>query len=123
MEKYLTALWIYLGVVNIVLFILMGVDKVKAIKGSRRIPEATLFLLAIIGGGLGGMVKIEQLTQKLNEFISAFNSHTHEIPTGVVAVAGSATAQSNPAPVMVPAITSQHPSVAVSDYEDEKVKH
>ena len=51
------------------------------------------------------------------------NSHTHEIPTGVVAVAGSATAQSNPAPVMVPAITSQHPSVAVSDYEDEKVKH
>ena len=42
------------------------------------------------------MVKIEQLTQKLNEFISAFNSHTHEIPTGVVAVAGSATAQSNP---------------------------
>ena len=54
MEKYLTALWIYLGVVNIVLFILMGVDKVKAIKGSRRIPEATLFLLALIGGGLGG---------------------------------------------------------------------
>ena len=54
MEKYLTALWIYLAVVNIALFILMGVDKVKAIKGSRRIPEATLFLLAIIGGGLGG---------------------------------------------------------------------
>lgn len=79
--------------------------------------------VVINGGGLGGMVKIEQLTQKLNEFISAFNSHTHEIPTGVVAVAGSATAQSNPAPVMVPAITSQHPSVAVSDYEDEKVKH
>ena len=45
MEKYLTALWIYLAVVNIALFILMGVDKVKAIKGSRRIPEATLFLL------------------------------------------------------------------------------
>ena len=40
--------------VNIALFILMGVDKVKAIKGSRRIPEATLFLLALIGGGLGG---------------------------------------------------------------------
>ena len=54
MEKYLTALWIYLAVVNIALFILMGVDKVKAIKGSRRIPEATLFLLALIGGGLGG---------------------------------------------------------------------
>ena len=69
------------------------------------------------------MVKIEQLTQKLNDFIAAFNSHTHEIPTGSVAVTGSATAQANPAPVAVPAITSQHPSVAVSDYEDEKVKH
>ena len=46
--------------------------------------------VVINGGGLGGMVKIEQLTQKLNEFISAFNSHTHEIPTGVVAVAGAA---------------------------------
>ena len=56
MEKYLTALWIYLAVVNIALFILMGVDKVKAIKGSRRIPEATLFLLALLGGGLGGSV-------------------------------------------------------------------
>ena len=42
------------------------------------------------------MVKIEQLTQKLNEFYLGVNSHTHEIPTGVVAVAGSATAQSNP---------------------------
>ncbi len=70
-----------------------------------------------INSGVGSMVKIEQLTQKLNEFISAFNSHTHEIPTGVVAVAGSATAQSNPAPVMVSPITSQHPSVAVSDEE------
>ena len=69
------------------------------------------------------MVKIEQLTQKLNDFITAFNSHTHEIPTGAVAVAGSATAQSNPAPVVVPAITSQHPGVAVSDYEDGKEKH
>lgn len=79
--------------------------------------------VVINGGGLGGMVKIEQLTQKLNDFIAAFNSHTHEIPTGAVAVTGSATAQANPAPVAVPAITSQHPSVAVSDYEDEKVKH
>lgn len=79
--------------------------------------------IVINGGDLGGMVNIGQLTQKINEFISAFNSHTHEIPMGAVAVAGSATAQSNPAPVAVPAITSRHPGVAVSDYEDGKIKH
>lgn len=77
----------------------------------------------INGGGLGGMVKIQELTQKLNDFITAFNSHTHELPTGIVTVTGSATAQSNPAPVVVPAITAQHPGVSVADYEDEKVKH
>lgn len=77
----------------------------------------------INGGGLGGMVKIQELTQKLNDFITAFNNHTHELPTGAVAVTGSATAQANPAPVMVPAISSPHSSVSVSDYEDEKVKH
>lgn len=79
--------------------------------------------VVINGGNLGGMVKIQELTQKLNEFITAFNSHTHELPTGAVAVTGSATAQANPAPVVVPAITSQHKAVAVSDYEDAKVKH
>lgn len=77
----------------------------------------------INGGGLGGMVKIQELTQKLNDFIVAFNNHTHELPTGSVAVTGSATAQSNPVPVIVPAITEQHPGVSVADYEDEKVKH
>lgn len=52
--NYLTILWIYLALINCALFVLMGVDKVKAIKQVRRIPEATLFLLAFIGGGLGG---------------------------------------------------------------------
>lgn len=79
--------------------------------------------VVINGGDLGGMIKIEELTRKLNDFIVAFNSHTHELPIGSVSVAGSATAQSNPAPVVVPAITEQHPGVSAEDYEDEKVKH
>ena len=56
MENYINILWIYLAAVNIVLFILMGVDKFKSMKGAWRIPEATLFLFALIGGGLGGTV-------------------------------------------------------------------
>lgn len=78
----------------------------------------------VINGGVnGGMVKIQNLTKKLNEFITAFNSHTHELPTGAVAVTGSATAQANTAPVVVPPITSHHNTVTASDYEDEKVRH
>lgn len=75
------------------------------------------------GGNLGGVIKIQELTDKINALIDAFNNHTHEIPSGSVAVTGSATAQSNPTPVSVPAILSPHTKVQVSDYEDEKVKH
>lgn len=77
----------------------------------------------INGGSLGGVIKIQQLTDKINALIDAFNNHTHEIPSGSVAVTGSATAQANPAPVSVPAIMSPHTKVQVSDYENEKVKH
>jgi hypothetical protein len=79
--------------------------------------------VTINGGALGGLVKIEALTGKINDLIEAYNAHTHELPPGTVSVTGSPTAQANPAPVMVPAITSQHPAVSASDYEDEHVKH
>ncbi len=46
----------YLAAVNIILCALMGIDKALAKTRSRRIPEKTLFALAIIGGGLGGTV-------------------------------------------------------------------
>lgn len=53
-ETLIAALWYYFAAVNILLFILMGIDKYHAIKGSRRIPEKLLFLFAIIGGATGG---------------------------------------------------------------------
>lgn len=34
----------------------MGIDKHKAKAGSYRIPEATLFILALIGGSIGSTV-------------------------------------------------------------------
>ena len=46
----------YLAFVNLLLFVLMGVDKAKAKRGARRFPEATLFFLAVVGGSLGGML-------------------------------------------------------------------
>ena len=38
---------------SIVAFIAMGADKRKARKRKWRVPEATLFLFALLGGGLG----------------------------------------------------------------------
>lgn len=74
------------------------------------------------GGSLGGLVKVEELTNKLNELIEAFNNHTHTIPSAEVSVSGTASAQSNPDPITVPAITSKHTKVKRGDYENEKVK-
>ena len=46
----------YLAAMNLLLFVLMGADKAKAKRGSRRVPEATLFFLAVVGGSLGGLL-------------------------------------------------------------------
>ena len=54
----------YLAFVNFLLFVLMGVDKAKAKRGSRRVPEATLFFLAVVGGSLGGMLGMAAFRHK-----------------------------------------------------------
>ena len=46
----------YLAAVNILLCALMGTDKLLAKLQKRRIPEKTLFALAVLGGALGGTV-------------------------------------------------------------------
>ena len=45
----------YLVLVNLTGFCMMGIDKRKAIKGAFRIPEATLFIVALIGGSIGSI--------------------------------------------------------------------
>ena len=47
------ALLYYLIVINVVTFLIYGIDKWQAKKGKWRISEATLLLLAIIGGSIG----------------------------------------------------------------------
>ena len=58
------------------------------------------------GGKLGGLINIEPLTQKINELVQAFNTHTHQGfhgPTG---------------PPLKPA-----QQLNKSDYEDTTIKH
>ena len=62
--------------------------------------------ITINGGKLGGLINIEPLTQKLNELVQAFNSHTHQGahgPTG---------------PPLQPAQQLKR-----DDYEDTTIKH
>ena len=49
-------LYIYLIVINAAAFLLMLIDKVKAKKNLWRVPEATLFLVAAIGGSIGSLL-------------------------------------------------------------------
>ncbi|MEE0984318.1 MAG: DUF1294 domain-containing protein [Bacteroidaceae bacterium] len=43
----------YILGINVIAFLVYGIDKLKAKRGKWRIPEATLLLLAIIGGSIG----------------------------------------------------------------------
>lgn len=47
---------LYLAIINLTGFIMMGIDKRKARKRAWRIPEATLFVIALVGGSLGTTV-------------------------------------------------------------------
>ena len=49
----------YLAVINVITFIVYGIDKLKAKKGKWRITEATLLLLAIVGGIIGALCGIK----------------------------------------------------------------
>lgn len=51
----ITLLLIYLLIINFIGFAIMGIDKYKAKKRAFRIPEATLFIVAIIGGSIGSI--------------------------------------------------------------------
>ncbi|MBO4701198.1 MAG: DUF1294 domain-containing protein [Lachnospiraceae bacterium] len=55
MEDIWLILLIYLAAVNLFGLIIMGVDKSRAKRRKWRIPEATLFLVAIIGGSIGSI--------------------------------------------------------------------
>ena len=53
---------------NIIVMLTYGIDKVKAKRGTRRIREATLLLIAFLFGGIGamfGMILFNHKTSKI----------------------------------------------------------
>lgn len=49
---------------NIAGFATMGIDKSKAKRGAWRISEATLFLVAVLGGSLGSILGMQLFRHK-----------------------------------------------------------
>lgn len=89
------------------------VEKLQLIVGESQIVVTENDIL-MNGGTLGGLVKISELTAKLNEFINVFNTHSH-----IVATTGTAAAQSGTA---TPTQNIAQP-LNKTDYEDQAVKH
>lgn len=62
-------LWIYMIAINIGSFLVMRHDKSQAKKSRQRVPEKTLFILAVLGGALGiwgGMQVFRHKTKHLS---------------------------------------------------------
>lgn len=67
---------IYLVSINCISFIVMGVDKHKARKRAWRIPESTLFVLALIGGSLGSILGMHLFHHKTRHWYFLYGMPT-----------------------------------------------
>ena len=63
---------IYILAVNLLGFFIMGIDKQKARKRTFRIPEATLFTIAIIGGSIGSIIGMHLFRHKTKHWYFLF---------------------------------------------------
>ena len=64
MRTLLLILFLYLAVINIIGFALMGIDKKRAIRGAWRISESSLFLSALLGGSIGCILGMKLFRHK-----------------------------------------------------------
>ena len=52
----ISILYIYIAIINLVAFVMYGIDKWKAKHAKWRISEMALILVAILGGSIGALV-------------------------------------------------------------------
>ena len=54
----------YFLIINIITLLTMYIDKSKAKKGKWRVKESTLFILVLLGGGIGGILGMQVFKHK-----------------------------------------------------------
>ena len=57
-------IFIYIGIISLLTFLMYGADKQKAKKHKWRIPEKTLLGLCIVGGFFGGLLGMQVFHHK-----------------------------------------------------------
>ena len=62
----------YLLAVNVLAFVLMGIDKSKARRGAWRISEKVLFVPVLLGGGVGGCLGMRTFQHKTRHWYFRF---------------------------------------------------
>ena len=70
--KTIFILGIYLLILNILGFAFMGIDKRRAIRSAFRIPEATLFAVALLGGSIGSIIGMHLFRHKTKHWYFLF---------------------------------------------------
>lgn len=70
--------WYILLGINILAFSLMGIDKRRARRHLWRIPEKTLFLVVLLGGGIGGTLGMFFFRHKTKHWY--FGSDFRQLP-------------------------------------------
>ena len=63
---------LYLLVVNVITFLMMGFDKHEAKKGNWRVREKTLFTLVVLGGSIGGILGMFTFRHKTKKWYFRF---------------------------------------------------
>ena len=66
--------WLILGAANAVAFVMAVVDKSRARRGQRRVPERTFHLLALLGGWPGALLAFALARHKIRKvrFLAPF---------------------------------------------------
>ncbi len=57
----------YLIIINVLSFIVMGIDKHNAIKNKYRVSEKSLFILSIFGGAIGTFIAMFIFRHKIRK--------------------------------------------------------
>lgn len=68
MKEVMIVLSVYLIIMNIAGFALMGIDKGRAVRHMWRISEATLFAVALLGGGIGCVLGMYTFHHKMKHW-------------------------------------------------------